>query len=178
MDDFQTNTTSGISPGDARERISRETRAAASLASDLRGTVGKSAGEAAGAVRDEAVHMADRAQGKASESLSSFARSVRQASDDLSRSDPGVMSDIMGQAADAVDGVADALGNRSAMDTLETLRRFGRDNPGAFMLGSLAAGLALGRFAISSGTRPHEPRSGAQENVDRTPPAGGSDYDA
>lgn len=59
---------------------------------------------------------------------------------------PGVAQDLVHQAADRIQDVADWLERREPKDLLDDLRSFARQRPGAFLLGSAVLGLVVGRL--------------------------------
>lgn len=123
--------------GKANERSGR--RVGAELETEAR--------RAAGAVGEEAEAVTDRARRRASDSLSSLADSVRRASDDYRASQPGLLADLMGHAADGVESLARTTGGQSSTDLIGSAREFGRRNPLGLLLGGLAAGFAISRLA-------------------------------
>jgi hypothetical protein len=58
----------------------------------------------------------------------------------------GTAVDLATQARDRVRGAADWLDGRDPGEVLDELRKFGRNKPGAFLLGSAVAGVVAGRL--------------------------------
>jgi len=101
-------------------------------------------------VKQEARNRAEEARGATSESLRAFAEAVRHAGDELAEKDQGPASQLLSQAAGGLEQISNAIGQKRLDDLIGDVRRFGREHPGAFMLGSVLVGVALGRFARSA----------------------------
>jgi len=82
--------------------------------------------------------------------LDDFASAVRRASDELSEHDQTLASQFVRQAAGGLESLSRSVDNTSFGDLVDSVRRFGRRNPAAFIGGAVLAGLALGRFARAS----------------------------
>jgi hypothetical protein len=85
------------------------------------------------------------------QSLEDFATAIRAASDELSQKDQTMAAQIVRQAAGGLESLSRSVSGTSIDDIISSVRRFGRNNPAAFMGGAVLAGLALGRFARASG---------------------------
>lgn len=107
------------------------------------------AAELGSEVRHEAAKRAEEAQHRTSESLHSFAEAIRKAGDELKKKDEGPAARLLGEAAGGLEQLSAALGQKRLEDIVNDVRHFGRQNPGAFMAGSMLLGMALGRFARS-----------------------------
>jgi len=132
---------------------------------DLRGTSTSTGGDApalsetatkiGSQVTEGAVEGVRNAQAKASESMHSFAEAIRKAGDELKENDQGPVAQVLAQAAGSLDEMSRALGQKGIGEIVNDVRSFGRQHPGAFILGSALLGVALGRFAqtaAASGT--------------------------
>lgn len=106
------------------------------------------------ALGNQALHAAEGQAEKVKEATAShldvFADALRIASSELSKNHPGPTTELISQAASGLEGLSRSLHGRSTREMIETARQFGRDNPVAFLAGSVLAGLALGRFATSA----------------------------
>ncbi|MDF1600903.1 hypothetical protein PZ895_14140 [Mesorhizobium sp. YIM 152430] len=114
--------------------------------------------EASEAVRQEAKQVGAQAQEMAGEQaekvkeaaashLDVIADALRAASDELGRNQSGPAAEMVSNAASGLEGLTRSLHGQSTGEMIETVRRFGRENPVGFLAGSVLAGLALGRFA-------------------------------
>ncbi len=138
--------------------------------------------EASEAVRQEAKQVGAQAQEMAGEQaekvkeaaashLDVFADALRAASDELGRNQSGPAAEMVSSAASGLEGLTRSLHGQSTGEMIETVRRFGRENPVGFLAGSVLAGVALGRFASVATTAP----AGADDRQRSTvTPAGGT----
>lgn len=118
-------------------------------ASRFKDTAKEDARRMASSARQRAEAGADALKDEGVEGLRAFSRAVRRAGDELGNSQQaGPVVDLVRQAATSLENVSDSLAGKSTGDMLGMLRDFGRRNPGAFVAGSVLAGLALGRIAV------------------------------
>ncbi|MGN6548638.1 MAG: hypothetical protein ACTHJ3_01905 [Pararhizobium sp.] len=128
---------------------------------DEMGAASDAARHGAESLREEAVHAASRmkeeaaARGEhmrdqASEGVGRFAEALREASDELSEKQPGLVADLLGQAAGGLEAFSRSFESKSSGEMIDGIRSFGRHNPMAFIAGSVLAGFAVGRLAGSS----------------------------
>lgn len=126
------------------------------------------AAAAIGAVKEEAASFADSAKEKVSEKVSEkteaatqtlgdFASAIRKAGDDLAQNDQSVAGKLVKQAADGLESFTRSIGDKRPEEMLNAVRDFGRNNPAAFIAGSVLLGVALGRLAKSTEQRASEP---------------------
>lgn len=117
--------------------------------------------ETVGVVKGEAAHFAEAAKEKAAETaeqgketittaLADFSEAIRRAGEELGEKDQTLAARLVAQAADGLETLSRAVSEKRPEDMLNAVRDFGRNNPTAFLAGSVLAGLALGRFARSS----------------------------
>jgi len=150
----------------------REKRDAAEFMHDAAEAAQQKAYELGAEAKDEALRRASAAQHETSESLHAFAEAIRAAGDDLARKDQGTAAALVREAASGLERLSTALGRKRLHDIVDDVRNFGRQNPNAFVAGSVLIGLALGRFAQSSGaaggaaTAP-EPTSSTTSHTER-----------
>lgn len=90
---------------------------------------------------------AEGAKDAAVSHLDVFADALRTASDELGKNQSGPAAEMISNAASGLEGLTRSLHGQSTGQMIDTVRRFGRENPLAFLAGSVLAGLALGRFA-------------------------------
>ena len=138
---------------DIGERVKKEKAEAKRL-------TGEAWSDAASAAQHEAEAQGDRLKDETSGELDAFASAIRAASDKLSEKQPGMVADLMDQAAGGLQGMSQALQRNSSGEIVDAIRDFGRSNPMAFIAGSVLTGFALGRFAGSSA--PQRQRQGAR----------------
>jgi hypothetical protein len=144
--------------GASGTRLGEETSTASRLAHEGRDALKRTADEVSSRARAEAEARGEDLKERTTEGLDVFAQAVRTAGDELARTQPGPISDLVTQAARGLEGFSKSLRGSSTGDMLEEIRKFGRHNPGAFIAGSVLAGFALGRFAGSSAN--HEQSAG------------------
>lgn len=94
-----------------------------------------------------AATYAEDGMNTAASHLSDFARAVRSASDELAERDQGVAARVVTEAADGLERVASSVSGASADELMGSVQTFARRNPGAFMIGAVLAGVALGHLA-------------------------------
>lgn len=150
---------SNIYPEDGAGPVGAATEAEsqASGTTDVKGKLS----EVKQSVKDEASQIAADTKTRASETvaekqqavggaLQGFADAIRTASDQLGERDQTQASNLVRQAADGLEGLARNVSDKSAQEMLTAARSFGRSNPTALLIGSVVAGVALGRFLRST----------------------------
>lgn len=106
-----------------------------------------------GEAKERAARYAESQKEALGEHLHQFARSVRDASDELGRRDQTMASQFVRQAAGGLESLSKSVSGSSLEDIVGSVRAFGRANPAAFIGGAVLAGLAIGRFARASASR-------------------------
>lgn len=96
--------------------------------------------------RSQASEQARNGQQQAASSLSALAGELRGMVEHEESSDGGPAHDLVRQATERVDGLADWLQSHEPGEVLAELRRFARRRPGAFLLGAAVAGVVAGRL--------------------------------
>ena len=115
--------------------------------------------DAADRARDEAKHAGatistlvmdelDRRAADAGQQLRSLASRLR--GDVPEQDQPGSSTYMVDQAVNLIEDVSQRLEGQSARQLANTLDRFGRTNPGLFMLGCLLTGAVAGRMIVAS----------------------------
>jgi hypothetical protein len=143
------------------EKTSTVTDKATDVASETKqaaGQVAQTAGEHAQEVKDEAVRQARDLLGEARQQLNeqagqqhrSLVSNLRSLGSELGgmaeqSSGSGVATEVVGQARDRVDSLANWLDGREPGQILDEVRSFARRRPGLFLVGALAAGMVAGR---------------------------------
>jgi hypothetical protein len=155
-----TESTSGSALPDKANEVKDKAAEAANQGKQAAGQVAQTAAEHASEVKDEAVRQARDLAGEAKQQLSSQAGQQHQALVSNLRSlgselgsmtqstegQSGVATELVSQAKDRVDGLANWLEGREPAQLLDEARSFARRRPGAFLLGALAAGVVAGRM--------------------------------
>lgn len=113
----------------------------------------------AGHAKDDALARAESEAERTKEMgaghLDAFADAVRKAADELGAHDESAAAQFVREAAGGLETLSGSLREKSVGDLVDSVSRFGRSNPTAFLGGALLAGVALGRFAQASGGRHH-----------------------
>ena len=139
-----------------KDNIQREADSANQKLSEAASTVQSKAQEMSGQAQKAALGYAEEGKQVAASHLTDFAKAVRRASDELSERDQGVAAKLVTEAADGLEKVAASVSGTSMDEMLGSVQSFARRNPGAFIVGSVLAGVALGRFAKASSERSHD----------------------
>jgi hypothetical protein len=84
---------------------------------------------------------------------------------------PGMATDLVGDASGRVYRVADWLEHREPGQVVEEVRDFARHHPAAFLLGSAMAGVMVGRLTRNLGQADGH---GGEQGSPGTPPASAS----
>jgi hypothetical protein len=145
----------------------------ATAADEAQHVAGVAAGEArsvAGDARDQARQLIDETMQQVNEHGSAqrdrLVELLRGLSSDLhemaekSQSN-GVASTLVQQGADRADDLSSRLDGHELSDLVAEVRGFARRRPGTFLLGALAAGVVVGRFARGAKAAQDEPDTGA-----------------
>ncbi|MEM6762070.1 MAG: hypothetical protein AAF615_04265 [Pseudomonadota bacterium] len=117
--------------------------------------------------------LADEGMSAASEELSRVAKAARSASETLAEGREGsaakAVNEAVSEAAQEVDRLAGTLSRTTPSALLTSIEDLARRNPALFLVGAVAAGVALGRFARASAgrvTTPKEARPSADARQD------------
>lgn len=106
---------------------------------------------AADTARDRATRFADKEKSAVSSQLEGFAAAIEKAGEELGNSNNTFSADIVRRASDGLVTLSRSLNDATVPDLVDSVRRFGRENPLAFIGGAVLAGVALGRLAQSTG---------------------------
>lgn len=109
----------------------------------------QNAGEQA---KQEGLAQVDRYRGTAADELERVARSAKAAAADLESDRPGLSHYVSDVAQSMVDFAEDLRG-KSVDELLGDVNRMARQNPGLFVMGSIALGFGVTRFAKASSRR-------------------------
>jgi len=130
-------------------------------------------------LKEGALDGARSAQRKTSESMHTFAEAIRKAGDELKDKDEGPVAQLLSQAAGGLDQMSRAVGQKGLEDIVSDVRSFGRQHPGAFVMGSVLLGIALGRFAqtaAATGSSAAERGHGTSSASNRSSNMGSGSY--
>lgn len=130
------------SPGGNQSDAERQQGSASSLKSQAK--------EALREVKQTAAQETDRRLTQVASSLDSIVRALHTAADNLEGDGQIRLAEYTRRAATQVHKSTDYLNTEDAPAMMKDLAQMARDNPGTFVGGSFAAGLALGRFLHSS----------------------------
>jgi len=164
------------SPADGADTNSSTTQAAKDEAGKVAGQAGQSAQKVAGVAKEQVADVANEAKSQVKELWSQTrseltdqagaqqykaAAGLRSLGDQLQSmaeraEEPGVATDLAGQAADRVHEFAGFLENRDPAGLLDEVRSFARRRPGAFLALALGAGMVTGRLARGLAADPEE----------------------
>ena len=136
------------------DRLKVEQAEAQSKLSDASDAVRQEAKQVGAQAQEMAGEQAEKVKEAAASHLDVFADALRAASDELGKSQSGPAAEMVSSAASGLEGLTRSLHGQSTGEMIETVRRFGRENPVGFLAGSVLAGLALGRFASVATTAP------------------------
>lgn len=124
------------------------------------GQLAQTATEHAHEVKDETARQVRDLAGEARQQLTSqvgqqhrsLVTNMRSLSSELGTmadkgsEESGVATELVGQARDRIDGLADWLDGREPGQILDEVRSYARRRPGMFLVGALAAGVVAGRL--------------------------------
>jgi len=121
--------------GTAKEQATQVAHEAADQARNLLGEARSQLDEQAGAQKE-----------RASGGLRTIADELRSMGNGESPATSGIGSELVGQASQHVERVADWLESTDAQGALDDVRRWARRNPGTFLLVAAGAGMLAGRL--------------------------------
>ena len=134
---------------------------------DAEGAVSQKAGEIASEAKDALLDQAADKQKDLGASLEAFGGALRAASDHLANSDQRRAASMILEAAGGLERLSTSLRSKPIEEVLGDLRSYGRNNTPALMVGSVVAGLALGRFLKSSSAKRSELKRGLRWRLGR-----------
>ncbi len=139
---------------DLAELAKREMEDARDRMSDAAGKVRDQALNAGGTISALVLDELDRRTAELSEGLRHITQTLRDATGPAGETagDTGSAPRLVQQTVDLIDEVSIRLQGRSARDLADGVARFGRDNPGTFIVACLATGMLAGRFMIATGS--------------------------
>jgi hypothetical protein len=138
-----------------KDKASDAAGAAKQAGSDVAATAADKAKDVAAETKRQARDLVSEARGQVSGQLGdqhkNLVSNLRSLADELGNmsnasEQPGVASELVSQAGDRANGVADWLDSREPSQLLDDVRSFARQRPAVFLAGALVAGLAVGRL--------------------------------
>jgi ElaB/YqjD/DUF883 family membrane-anchored ribosome-binding protein len=150
----------GNPPGGRQDRVG-EGSSPKDIAKGAIQTVKDEAASFADTAKDKALEQVDQGKETASKTMGDFAAAIRKAGDELAQHDQTMAGQMVKKAADGLETLSRSVSDKRPEEMLDAVRDFARDNPAAFIAGSVLVGLAIGRFARSS-ERHEERQTGAR----------------
>jgi hypothetical protein len=143
----------GGSSGDPRPSGSENTGSPKDLAAAAARTVKQEAASFASSAQEKATDKISATTQTATETLGDFASAIRKAGEDLAQNDQSLAGKVVKQAADGLESFSRSVSDKRPEELLDAVRDFGRNNPAAFIAGSVLLGIAIGRLAKSTEQR-------------------------
>lgn len=138
-----------------KQQIDREAESAKDKLHEASDEIKGQARHAVEEAQRAATNYAEDGKNVAAGSLTDFAKAVRSASDELASRDQGMAARFVTEAADGLERVANSVSGTSVEEMAGSVTDFARRNPGPFIVGTVLAGVALGRFVKASSERSH-----------------------
>ncbi|MCU1583894.1 MAG: hypothetical protein JWM49_450 [Microbacteriaceae bacterium] len=144
--------------GRAKEQAAHVAHGAADASKQVAGTVKDQASNVASEAKSQAKNLMDQTRSELRDQAGVQQRRVtdglHSVSDELQRmasssENPGLASDLVGQASSRVDGIASWLEARNPGSLLEEVKQFARRRPGTFIAIAAGAGILAGRLTRS-----------------------------
>ncbi|MEL6288248.1 MAG: hypothetical protein AAFQ35_05645 [Pseudomonadota bacterium] len=130
---------------DRKPSLSRSDALASEVKSDMKNAKRR--------LREEARERARERKRQAATQVNAFADVLQDSADSMEEKELGWASDMTRDVADRVQSFGDTLEDRDLDDMAQSVRRFARQRPAAFVGGALLLGFAVGRFLQSSDER-------------------------
>jgi hypothetical protein len=160
----------------AQEVAQTATDQAKDVASTAKGEASQVARTAQGQARRLAHDTRHELRSQANSQMERVASGLGDLSSQLrtmgERGDPGPVSDLAGEAAFRAEQFADRLRQGGVEDAVNSVKRFGRNRPGLFLLGAFGVGLAAGRIVRNLAEDP----TGGDSNGSVERPRNGNGY--
>jgi hypothetical protein len=124
-------------------------------------------GSTLGAARQQATSYVDQRKDEVAESISDFARSLREACAQFDDR-PNIRA-LVDSAAESIDGVADSIRARSFNEIFDQAEYMIRRRPGTVAAATLAAGFLLARFIKASAENIREQEAERRRTASKRP---------
>ena len=135
------------------------------------GAINNVKSEAAGVAQDvkrQGQEQFEARKQTAADQTEKFAGVVDRVSEELKNQDQESLADYAGQLAGSMKNFAESLRQRNLDEVVKDTQQLARSNPTLFLIGSVAAGIALSRFLKASAERSSN-RSNDSEFYDSGP---------
>ena len=136
---------------DAPDAVGRESEAVREEARKVAGTFRDEASNLASSLKEKVEAQAKDGITVAATSLEDFTAAIRKASDELGARGQSMVASMVRQAASGLEDASSSIKGKSLGDITHSLAGFARQQPAAFLIGAVLAGVAIGRFAKASG---------------------------
>jgi hypothetical protein len=149
--------------------------------SEVREELSGDASRLAQSAKERATQEAETRKQQATQTARSASSALGRAADDLEQDDgvPSWLSSAFRQTASGIERLAGNVEGRGVDELARDVTRFARENPGAFLAASAAAGFAAARFLRAGTTYSNQHRYDAQSESASDPNAfGGASFDA
>jgi hypothetical protein len=149
--------------------------------SKVREELSADASRLAQSAKERATQEAETRKQQVAQTARSASSALGRAADDLEQEDgvPGWLSSAFRQTASGIERLAGNVEGRGADELARDVTRFARENPGAFLAASAAAGFAAARFLRAGATYSNQHRYDAQsESAGDANASGGMSSDA
>ncbi|MDY8108782.1 hypothetical protein U0C82_06440 [Fulvimarina sp. 2208YS6-2-32] len=134
-----------------RERSAREMHSAKEEARELGDKTRAAAADLGEKAKEQARSQGEKGKETVAGGLDDFAAAVRKASDELGDRDQSMASQLVREVAGGLEHASKTIHGKDVGELTQSVARFARERPATFLVGAALAGLALGRFARSSG---------------------------
>jgi hypothetical protein len=113
-------------------------------------------------LQDRAMEEAENRKGQAASALGSASSALNNAADELQNNAdaPDWLAAAVKQAASKIDAMAGQIQGRDISEIGDSVADFARQNPGAFLAASAAAGFAAARVLRAGADRSHDAQTG------------------
>ena len=147
---------SGSTPGlgAVQDTVARAKEEAARLSSEAARQAKAQARSLGEEAKERAARYAEGGKEVVTEHLDSFAQAIRKAGEELSERDQTMAAQVVRQAARGLESLSRSVGGTTFEDVIDSVRRFGRSHPAAFVGGAVLAGW---RSAVRALLRRHNP---------------------
>lgn len=149
-------------PGSVDDRIRTEAESAKAEARHAADGLRDTASDLSGKARQKAWDESEKGKEQIASGLDDFAAAVRKASEELGTRDQSMASGLVREVAGGLEHASRTIHGKDVGQLTRSVAQFARERPATFLVGAALAGLALGRFARSSGE--HTERAYAAEN--------------
>jgi hypothetical protein len=128
--------------------------------STIKEELSQDAGRLGDSAKERAKEEAETRKQQVTHTARSTSSALERAADELEQDDdaPSWLSSAFRQTASGIERLAGSVEGRSADQLASDLTRFARQNPGAFLAASAAAGFAAARFLRAGAEYKHEQR--------------------